>query len=119
MAQAQARSAGDRAAGVRPYWSQVLRALREARGVTREAWADLLGYGLSTVKRWESGEAVPDAAAEAAIVTLCRERNLFRRFDRGILQGLTLMPAWLSDLLAEARLGGALRGPVAPARPSG
>ena len=87
-----------------PYWSQVLRALREARGISREAWADLLGYGCSTVKRWESGSAVPGAAAEAALVALCRDRGLFRAYDHGVLQGVTLTPASLADLLLLARM---------------
>src|SRR5204862_310153 len=71
-----------------PYWSQVLRALREARGVSREVWADFLGYGRATVQRWERGAAVPDAAAEAALLTRCQEWGLFRRFDQGVLAAL-------------------------------
>jgi predicted ATPase/DNA-binding transcriptional regulator YiaG len=114
MAETQERAAGRLAQAERPYWSQVLRALREARGVTREAWADFLGYGLSTVQRWEGGEAVPDAAAEAALVALCQERGLFRHYERGLLQGLTVTPAWLSDLLAEARLGNGRRPAASP-----
>jgi predicted ATPase/transcriptional regulator with XRE-family HTH domain len=90
-----------------PFWSQVLRALREARGVTREGWAARLGYGRTTVQRWESGEAVPDAEAEAAILRACADLGLFRPFDRGVLQGHTVTPEWLRHLLAEARLGAA------------
>jgi predicted ATPase/class 3 adenylate cyclase len=88
----------------------VLRALREARGLTRAAWADFLGYRRATVQRWEAGRRVPDAQAEAALLRLCAERGLFRRYDEGRLQGITVTPAWLQDLLAAARLG--LAGPT-------
>lgn len=98
-----------------PPWSQALRALRETRGVTREGWAARLSYGRSTVQRWERGEAVPDADAERAILALCRELGLFRSYDHGPLRGITVTPEWLSDLLAEARLGGAsVRPPAVP-----
>jgi predicted ATPase/transcriptional regulator with XRE-family HTH domain len=100
-------------AGGPPFWSQVLRALREARGVTREGWAARLGYGRTTVQRWETGEAVPDAEAEEALLRACAELGLFRSFDRGVLQGHTVTPEWLRHLLAEARLGSA----SAPAPP--
>src|SRR5438067_485698 len=43
-----------------PRWSQALRALREARGVSQEGWAALLGVGRRTIQRWESGEAPPE-----------------------------------------------------------
>ncbi|MER3420049.1 MAG: hypothetical protein C4290_05790, partial [Chloroflexota bacterium] len=103
-------------AGGPPFWSRVLRALREARGVTREGWAARLGYGRTTVQRWENGEAVPDAEAEAAILHACAELGLFRSFDRGVLQGHTVTPEWLRHLLAEARLGATSASiPPAPA----
>ena len=89
-----------------PSWNQVLRALREARGITREGWAAALGYGRTTVQRWEMGETVPDASAEAALIALCHEHGLFSLFDRGPLAGLTLTPESLSAMLAEARVGG-------------
>ena len=49
---------------VLPRWSDVLRGLREARGVTQDGWAALLGYGRATVHRWERGEAVPGPDAD-------------------------------------------------------
>jgi predicted ATPase/class 3 adenylate cyclase/DNA-binding CsgD family transcriptional regulator len=85
----------------------VLRALREARGITRAGWAAHLGYSPKTVQRWERGAVAPDAAAEAALLALCAEQGLFRRFDRGVLQGLTVSPEWLTGVLADARLGSA------------
>jgi transcriptional regulator with XRE-family HTH domain len=88
----------------RPYWSQVLRALREARGITQDGWAMQIGYGRATVKRWEAGETVPSADAEAKIISLCHERALFRPFKEGPLAGVRVTPDWLSDLLASARL---------------
>lgn len=88
-----------------PYWSQVLRALREARGVTRSGWAASLGVGRTTVQRWETGEAVPDAMAEQAIVARCQQRGLYRSYDAGPLRGQTLTADLLQTMLAEARLG--------------
>lgn len=94
------------ARGERPYWSQVLRALREARGVTQEGWSALLGVSRTTVQRWESGRTPPDAFAEEAVVAFCEERGLFRAFEQGPLRGLELTEERLRDLLGEARLGG-------------
>jgi pimeloyl-ACP methyl ester carboxylesterase/transcriptional regulator with XRE-family HTH domain len=88
----------------RPYWSQVLRSLREARGMTQDGWAMQIGYGRATVKRWEAGETVPSADAEAKIIGLCHERALFRPFKDGPLAGVRVTPEWVSDLLASARL---------------
>jgi pimeloyl-ACP methyl ester carboxylesterase/class 3 adenylate cyclase/transcriptional regulator with XRE-family HTH domain len=94
----------DRSRAPLPYWSQALRALREARGITQDGWAAQLGYGRATVRRWESGETVPSADAEAAIVALCGEKRLFRPFTEGPLSGVDVNPEWIADLLAGARL---------------
>src|SRR5215207_4333789 len=101
----------------RPHWSRALRALREARGITQDGWAMELGYGRSTVKRWEIGEAVPAADAEAALLALCREKGLLRSFAQGTLAGVCVTSEWLADLLAAARLDGGCAQP--PARPDG
>jgi len=87
----------------RPRWSMVLRALREARGMTLEGWAARLGVSRATVHRWERGTRAPDPGAEAAILAYCREMGLLRAYDRGPLAGLTLSAELLGDLLAEAR----------------
>lgn len=92
-------------------WNEVLRGLRETRGVTQDGWAARLGYGRSTVHRWERGEAVPGPDAVEALVTLCKELGLLRRFERGRLRGLTLTAELLRELLAEARQGAAPEGP--------
>jgi len=86
-----------------PEWNVVLRALREARGATQEGWAARLGYSRRTLVRWEQGDAVPDAAAEAAIVALCQEERLLRSYDRGPLARQQVSAAWLADLLTAAR----------------
>src|SRR5215211_5307042 len=107
---------------VRPRWSEVLRALRAARGVTQAGWAAQLSVSRKTVLRWEAGERVPDPGAEAAILTYCRERNLFRTYDRGPLAGLAVTAELLQDLLAEARWradAALARRPPAGARPAG
>jgi transcriptional regulator with XRE-family HTH domain len=90
----------------KPSLGGALRALREAAGVTQAGWAAHLGYGRSTVQRWEQGEAVPDAAAEAAIRAACEAKGLYHRYDRGPLAGVVVTPDWLHRLLAEARLAG-------------
>src|SRR5579871_6082947 len=82
----------------------VLRALREARGISRDGWAARLGYGRTTVQRWEQGETVPDAQAEAALLELCRELDLFAAYEHGPLAGTVLTPDLLRRILAEARL---------------
>jgi predicted ATPase/class 3 adenylate cyclase len=97
----------------------VLRSLREATGLPQQAWADLLGVGRGTVRRWESGEAAPNAVAEQALLTYCGERGLFRTFAAGPLAGLTLTPEVLGELLAEARLGAPPEAGAAPAAHSG
>jgi transcriptional regulator with XRE-family HTH domain len=94
----------------RPRWSEVLRALREARGVTLDGWAARLSVSRTTVQRWERGERAPDPGAEASLLAYCHEAGLFRSSDRGPLAGLSLTADLLQDLLAEARwrLGGRL-----------
>ena len=97
----------------RPRWSVVLRALREARGVTLDGWATRLGVSRTTVQRWERGERVPDPGAESSLAAFCRESGLFRSFTSGPLAGLTLSAELLQELLAEARWGAG--GPAQPA----
>jgi hypothetical protein len=89
----------------RPHWSRVLRALREARGVTQEGWAALLRVGVNTVGRWETGAAVPHALAEQELIVVCRERGLCRAYADGPLGGVTLTP--------ERPYGARLAGPTA------
>ena len=85
----QSESAGGAAGPAsRPRWSEVLRALREARGVTLDGWGARLGVSRTTVQRWERGERAPDPGAEAAILGYCREMGLLRAYDRGPLAGL-------------------------------
>src|SRR5690349_21125687 len=92
-------------ASVPPHWSTVLRGLRQARGVTQDGWAALIGVGRATVQRWERGEVTPSADAAEALLTVCREQGLLRTFERGPLCGLTVTAELLRELLAEARRG--------------
>jgi predicted ATPase/transcriptional regulator with XRE-family HTH domain len=85
-------------------WDVLLRSLREASGLSREGWAVRLGYGRSTVQRWEHGVHVPDAAAEQALLDICRERALFRAYQAGALAGLQVDEETLRRALAGARL---------------
>src|SRR5688572_4337345 len=87
----------------RPRWSEILRMLREARGVTQDGWAARMGVSRKTVQRWERGERAPDPGAETAIVAYCREMGLFRTYDHGPLAGFALTADTLGMLLAEAR----------------
>src|SRR5690349_12993448 len=101
-------------ASVPPHWSTILRGLRQARGVTQDGWATLIGVGRATVQRWERGEVTPSADAAEALLTVCREQGLLRTFARGPLGGLTVTAELLRELLAEARRG-TEHGPVPPA----
>src|SRR5215216_5110468 len=65
----------------------LLRTLRQMRGVTQGGWAAQLGYGRKTVQRWETGETVPDAAAEAAILAWCEAQGIFGPRVHGPLHG--------------------------------
>ncbi len=108
---------------VPPHWSVVLRALREAGGVTQAGWAAHIGVGRATVQRWERGEATPSAGAAEALLTVCRAQGLLRSFERGPLRGLAVTAELLRELLAEARRGAAARSMPAsvvllPARPA-
>src|SRR5262249_44737062 len=82
----------------------VLRALRQASGLTQQGWATVLGYSVATVRRWERGTAFPTAEGEATLVAECRRRALFRTYQHGPLRGLTLTPELLHEYLADARL---------------
>src|ERR671939_2057267 len=88
------------------HWSLVLRALREASGVTQAGWAARLGYGRRTIQRWEHADLAPDAGATAALLGLCADLGLFREYRRADLAGLTLSADGLSALLTDARTAG-------------
>ena len=102
---AQRMTTADDRATLRPRPEVVLRALRDARGLTQQGWAALLGYSVATVRRWESGSALPNADTQDALIAACAGWGLFRTFSQGPLRGVTLTPDLLRDLLAEARLG--------------
>lgn len=61
--------------------AELLRLLRAARGLTQAGWAAALNTAERTVQRWERGEAVPDAMAEATLIAYCREHGLFERLE--------------------------------------
>jgi len=89
----------------------LLRALREAAGVTQAGWATRLGYGLRTIQRWERGDLAPDSRATEALVRVCAERGLLRDYRQGVLAERTVTAEWLIAVLAEARLSGPLGEP--------
>jgi DNA-binding transcriptional regulator YiaG len=43
-----------------PQWHEVLKALREAAGLSQHVWADQLGVSRATVQRWEQGTTPPN-----------------------------------------------------------
>ena len=87
-------------------WSEILRALREASGITQAGWAARLGYGRRTVQRWEHGDLAPDAAAAEALIRVCSDQGLWRRYGSGPLGGVLVSEGWLRSVLAEARARG-------------
>jgi predicted ATPase len=95
-----------------PPWAVVLRAVREACGITQGGWGARLGYSTKTVQRWERGETVPDAAAEAALLALLEAEGLLRSYTTGPLHGQTLTAERVRQLLADVR--GGLRTPLRP-----
>src|SRR5687768_18021054 len=119
MARARTPTAAGNSESTHPpsSWNLMLRALREARGVTQDGWAALLGVGRTTVQRWERGEGVPDAHAEAALIAVCRDQGLLRSYDTGGLAGIDVTAAWLTNVLASARLSLAPVRGSAPASP--
>lgn len=43
---------------------QELRELRQANGLSQEAWADLTGVGIASVKRWETGNKIQNESID-------------------------------------------------------
>src|SRR5260221_12602976 len=62
-------------------WNAVLRAMREARGISQAGCATQLGVSRKTVLRWETGKRVPDTGAEAGLIAYCRERGHLNAAD--------------------------------------
>jgi predicted ATPase/DNA-binding XRE family transcriptional regulator len=88
----------------------LLRSLREACGLTQDRWAAFVGVSRKTVQRWESGDAVPDAAAEAEILALCLERRVVGDGRRP--GSVVVSSGEVAEVLAGARAGRG-RGPAA------
>src|ERR1700736_1201649 len=92
--------------------SRLLRSLREACGLTQDRWAAFVGVSRKTVQRWESGEAVPDAGAEEAILSLCDERKVIGRV--GQRAAVQVSSSEVAEALARVR---AARGRGSPGAP--
>jgi predicted ATPase/DNA-binding CsgD family transcriptional regulator/DNA-binding XRE family transcriptional regulator len=88
-----------------PRWPDVLRALRAASGLSQDDWAGRLGVSRRSVQRWETGERPPNPAAETAIVGYCTRTGLCRVYGAGLLSGVEVTPAWLRQVIADARVG--------------
>lgn len=50
-----------------------IRALRERNGLTQAKLAELTGIGIASIKRWEAGNVIQNAALDAALRTLDEE----------------------------------------------
>jgi putative zinc finger/helix-turn-helix YgiT family protein len=53
-----------------------IRELREGIGYTQSQWADLTGFGVASVKRWESGALIQGLAQDRYMRLLREERNI-------------------------------------------
>jgi putative zinc finger/helix-turn-helix YgiT family protein len=53
-----------------------IRELREAIGYTQSQWADLTGFGVASVKRWESGALIQGLAQDRYMRLLREQRNI-------------------------------------------
>lgn len=83
-----------------------IRAIRQAAGLTQYDFAEWLAVSRKTVQRWESGQAVPDARAEAALIGFCRQRGAFDASRRAPLAAVVADEGELRDVLAAARAPG-------------
>lgn len=55
-----------------------VRAIREALGLTREAFALSYGFPVNTLRDWEQRKARPDTAARAYLLVISREPIVVR-----------------------------------------
>jgi len=100
-----------------PPLRAILRAVREAAGVSQDGWAARLGYGRRTIQHWERGEFAPDPEATESLIQLCQDLRLFREYRVGVLAGVNLSAEWLRTAATDARL--AHRGGSVDRAPTG
>jgi len=53
-----------------------IRTIREGTALTRAEFAELGGFGLASIQRWESGSVVPNASSDRLIYLLQYESNV-------------------------------------------
>jgi putative transcriptional regulator len=56
-----------------------IRAVRESLGLNQAKFADFLGVGLSTLRRWELGQVVPSAVARRFLGEVRDDPNYWRK----------------------------------------
>ena len=56
-----------------------VRAVRESLGLSQAMFADFLGVGLSTLRRWELGQVVPSAVARRFLGEVRDDPNYWRK----------------------------------------
>lgn len=86
-----------------PTLPEILASLMAACGMTQEEWASKLEVQPLSVRRWESGEAVPSRKNLRAIIKQCHVHNLPKMFPSGPLEGIPEWKAHVIELAREAR----------------
>lgn len=64
-----------KAMGIKQFSEQV-KAVRAALGLSQEELAHALGVSFATVNRWENGKTRPSKMALTLFKAFCREKNL-------------------------------------------
>ena len=83
----------------------ILRAMRDAAGLSQIVWGEECGVGRGVIRRWEEGEAIPNGTSEKQIIEY-REKN--GGFPVPVA-GTQVTKDEFTQLLREIRLGEASR----------
>lgn len=70
-------------------FAATVRAVRTAAGLTQYDFAEWVQVSRKTMQRWEGGVAAPDARAEDALVSFCRDRGAFTPGANPVLAAAT------------------------------
>jgi transcriptional regulator with XRE-family HTH domain len=55
---------------------EIIKNIRTAAGLSQQELADHLGVAFATINRWENGHSIPNKAAQNALYSLCKARNI-------------------------------------------
>ena len=75
----------------------MIKAIRQAMGLSQQEFADLLGSSFTSVNRWENGRANPGRMAQKRLYELCTKRKIAVREllvqkIQTVVDGLTVEP---------------------------